>query len=54
MPDHSHPTPLFKMKREWRRISGRELPAILINFKEWITFYYVRGNQLHPLKLRWG
>ena len=39
----------FKVKNEWRRINDRELPAIFIDFEEWITFYSIRSHQLHPL-----
>ena len=40
---------LFKVRREWRRMNNRELPAVFVDFEEWITFYSMRGNQLHPL-----
>jgi len=39
----------FRVKNEWRRIDGRELPAVFIDFEEWIDFYCIRGHQLHPL-----
>ena len=39
----------FKVKNEWRRMNGRELPAVFVDFKEWIDFYCIRGHQLHPL-----
>ena len=37
------------MKKEWRKMNNRELPVVFVDFKEWITFYSMRGNQLHPL-----
>jgi len=39
----------FKVKNEWRRMNDRELPAVFIDFEEWITFYSIRSHQLHPL-----
>ncbi len=39
----------FRVRNEWRRIDGRELPAVFVDFKEWIDFYCMRGHQLHPL-----
>jgi len=39
----------FKVKNEWRRIDCRELPAVFIDFEEYITFYSIRSHQLHPL-----
>ena len=39
----------FRVRNEWRRIDGRELPVVFIDFKEWIDFYCMRGHQLHPL-----
>jgi|GEM_PF-2549420 len=39
----------FKVKKEWRRVNDRELPVVFVDFEEWITFYSIRGNQLHPL-----
>ena len=39
----------FRVKNEWRRIDGRELPVVFIDFEEWIDFYCMRGHQLHPL-----
>jgi hypothetical protein len=41
----------FKVKNEWRRIDGRELPAVFIDFEEYITFYSIRSHQLHPLDM---
>jgi len=41
----------FKVKSEWRRMNGRELSAIFIDFEEWITFYSIRSHQLHPLDI---
>jgi len=38
----------FRVKNEWR-MNGRELPAVFIDFEEWITFYSIRSHQLHPL-----
>ena len=38
----------FRVKEDWR-INGRELPAVFVDFKEWIDFYCIRGHQLHPL-----
>jgi len=38
----------FKVKNEWR-MNDRELPAVFIDFKEYITFYSIRSHQLHPL-----
>jgi len=39
----------FRVRKEWRRVNGRELPAVFVDFEDWITFYSMRGNQLHPL-----
>ena len=39
----------FRVKEDWRRIDNRELPVVFVDFEEWITFYCVRGHQLHPL-----
>jgi len=39
----------FKVKNEWRRIDGRELPVVFIDFEEYITFYSIRSHQLHLL-----
>jgi len=39
----------FKVKNEWRRIDGRELQGVFVDFEEWIDFYCMRGHQLHPL-----
>jgi len=39
----------LRVKSEWRRIDGRELQAVFIDFEEWIDFYCMRGRQLHPL-----
>jgi len=39
----------FKVKNEWRRIDGRELPVVFVDFEEWIDFYCIRSHQLHPL-----
>ena len=39
----------FKVRKEWRRMNNRELPVVFVDFEEWITFYSMRGNQLHPL-----
>jgi len=41
----------FKVKNEWRRINNKELPAVFVDFEEWITFYSIRGHQLHPLDI---
>ena len=30
-------------------MNNRELPVVFVDFEEWITFYSMRGNQLHPL-----
>ena len=30
-------------------MNDRELPAVFIDFEEWITFYSIRSHQLHPL-----
>jgi len=38
----------FRVKNEWR-MNGRELPAVFIDFEEWITFYSIRSHQLHPI-----
>jgi len=38
----------FRVKNEWR-MNDRELPAIFIDFEEYITFYSIRSHQLHPL-----
>jgi len=39
----------FRVREDWRRINGREFPAVFVDFKEWIDFYCIRGHQLHPL-----
>jgi len=39
----------FRVRKEWRRVNGRELPAVFVDFEDWITFYSMRGNRLHPL-----
>jgi len=39
----------FRVKNEWRRMNDRELPAVFIDFEEYITFYSIRSHQLHPL-----
>jgi len=28
----------FRVKKEWRRMNGREFPAVFVDFKEWIDF----------------
>jgi len=38
----------FRVKKEWRKIDGRELPAVFIDFEEWVTFYS-KSHLLHPL-----
>jgi len=40
----------FRVKSEWR-MNGRELPAVFIDFEEYITFYSIRSHQLHPLDM---
>jgi len=41
----------FKVKNEWRRMNCKELPAVFIDFEEWITFYSIRSHQLHLLDM---
>jgi len=41
----------FRVKNEWRRMNGRELPAVFIDFEEYITFYSIRSHQLHPIDI---
>jgi len=40
----------FRVKNEWR-MNDRELPAVFIDFEEYITFYSIRSHQLHPLDM---
>jgi|GEM_PF-671957 len=41
----------FRVKKEWKKINSRQLPAVFIDFEEWITFYSIRSHPLHPLDI---